>query len=206
MRDLSLHLLDVVQNSISAGASRVEIRIIFSSLTRELTVTVADNGCGMTPQQLAQVTDPFFTTHTTRRVGLGVPLMKQAAERTGGSFTVKSEAGRGTELTARFQTGHIDCAPMGDLAATFVTLLAANADRDFVLHICADGSGFTLDTDRLRAVLDPVPLNEPKVLQWVKEALAEQTQNLPGGVKEYEITGRAFGDSGRNAENHDRKK
>ncbi|HBL40609.1 MAG TPA: ATP-binding protein [Ruminococcaceae bacterium] len=188
MREWSLHLLDIAQNSISAGASRIEMRITFSASSQELTVTVADNGCGMTPQQLERVTDPFYTTRTTRKVGLGVPLMKQSAEQTGGSFSIKSEVGKGTELSARFCTNHVDCAPVGDLASTVVTLIALNDDRDFLLDIHTDQSSYTLDTHLLRTVLDPVPLNEAKVLQWIKEALVEQTQNLSGGVKEYEIT------------------
>ena len=121
MKELSLHLLDIAQNSIAAGARHVDLTV--EEAGDRITLTVADDGCGMSPEFLAQVTDPFTTTRTTRKVGLGLPLLRLAAEQTGGALEVESREGVGTTVTAVFHAGHIDCPPLGDMAAT-VALLA----------------------------------------------------------------------------------
>lgn len=171
MQELSLNIMDVAQNSVVAGASLITIRAAQSG--DRLTVEIADNGKGMTEEQLAHVTDPFFTTRTTRKVGLGVPLFKMQAELTGGTFSIRSEAGVGTDLKAEFVTSHVDMIPLGDLNQTILLLITCNPELDFVFIREQDGDTFTLDTRELRAVLGEVPLNDPDVAQWIREALEE---------------------------------
>jgi len=132
MQELSLNILDVAQNSVRAGATLTEITVDEQPADDRLTISIRDNGCGMAPEQVRQVTDPFFTTRTTRRVGLGVPLLKMAAELTGGSLEITSEPGRGTSLRAVFGLNHIDRMPLGDIAATICSLVQCNPDIDFL--------------------------------------------------------------------------
>ena len=123
MQELSLNVLDIAQNSVRAGARLIEIMVDEQPESDTMTITVADDGCGMTPEQAAHVTDPFFTTRTTRRVGLGVPFLKMAAEMTGGGLTIETAPGRGTTVRAVFGLTHIDRMPLGDIAATICSLL-----------------------------------------------------------------------------------
>ena len=132
MRELSLNVMDIAQNSLSAGASLTQIVVEESSAEDTLTLKIIDNGRGMTAEQAARVTDPFFTTRTTRKVGLGVPLFKMAAEQTGGSFSIESEPGKGTTVTAVFKPSHIDMTPLGDINSTVGLLIYSNPDRDFI--------------------------------------------------------------------------
>ncbi len=142
-----------------------------------MTVVISDNGCGMTAEQTANVTDPFFTTRTTRKVGLGVPLFKMEAEMTGGSLEVQSEKGIGTTVTARFVTSHVDMIPLGDINATVLLLVVCNQDRNFIFRRRIDSREFTLDTRELRRELgSEVALNSPEVVEWMKGYLDEQTQ------------------------------
>ncbi len=180
MRELSLNIMDVAQNSVAAGASLIIIR----AMEREnrLTIEIQDNGKGMTQAQVSQVTDPFFTTRTTRKVGLGVPLFKMQAEMTGGSFSIVSHLGEGTTVKAEFVTSHVDMIPLGDMDATILLLITCNPERDFVYIRAKDGREFTLDTRQLRGVLgEEVPLNTPDVAAWIKEFLQEQTSYIEKG-------------------------
>lgn len=172
MRELSLNVMDVVQNSISANASLIEITQRESG--DSLVITIRDNGCGMTPEQVESVTNPFFTTRTTRDVGLGVPLFKMASEQTGGSFSIESEKGKGTLVTAGFCADHIDMTPVGDMNETILLLVTCNPDIDFVYIREREDKGFTLDTRELREVLGgDVPLGSPDVVAWIRDYLAE---------------------------------
>lgn len=172
MQELSLNVMDVAQNSVVAGATLITIHV--AQHADRLTIEIADNGKGMSPEQLAHVTDPFFTTRTTRKVGLGVPLFKMQAELTGGTFSIDSQAGVGTALKAEFLTSHVDMIPVGDINETVLLLITCNPDLDFVFIHDTDQGSFTLDTRELREVLGgEVPLNDPEVTQWIKEALAE---------------------------------
>ena len=171
MKDLSLHILDIAQNSIRAGATLIVI-----SLQRQegiLDLLVQDNGFGMAQDFLQQVTDPFTTTRTTRRVGLGLPLLKMAAEQTGGTFAIESALGEGTSLHVRFIEGHIDTPPVGWMSDTMVTLIQGAPDIDFVYR----DNAFELDTRALREVLEDVPLNTPEALLWIAEHILEHTGN-----------------------------
>ena len=132
----------------------------------------------MTPEQVARVMDPFFTTRTTRKVGLGIPFFKLSAESTGGSFDIQSELGKGTVTTARYHTDHIDMLPIGDMNATILSLISMNPQMDFVYRRSLDNNSFTLDTRELKAVLEDVPLDSPEVIQFIKETLEEGETEL----------------------------
>ncbi|MCL2766421.1 MAG: ATP-binding protein [Peptococcaceae bacterium] len=167
MPEISLNILDVAQNSVTAGALLIEIGIIVDSANDTLECTVRDNGRGMTADQVEKVTDPFFTTRTTRKVGLGIPFFKMAAEITGGCFHINSALGVGTETTAVFGLNHIDRMPVGDIAGTMTALIGSNPDIDFLLRYAIDNHGFTLDTRDVRQVLEEIPLSEPEVLSSI---------------------------------------
>lgn len=182
MRELSLNVLDIAQNSISANASLIEIEVLENTDRKELVIGIYDNGRGMTPEQVQNVQDPFFTTRTTRKVGMGIPLFKLAAEQTGGSLEISSEVGVGTRVRTVFRTDSIDFTPLGDMESTIVTLITMNTDRDFIYRFGIDENEFTLSTSELKGILGDVPLSEPSVAQWIKEFISEQTQNIRGGV------------------------
>ena len=179
MKELSLNILDIAENSVKAGATLIGIEL--DETENILTLRITDNGCGMTPEVLQSVTDPFYTTRTTRKVGLGLPLLKLAAEQTGGKMTITSRhetlfpKDHGTEVTATFQTQHIDYTPMGDIVSSIVTLIQGNPDREFVFRHKSRRGTVELDTRQLRDVLGAdVPLNNFEVLQWITEFLREQ--------------------------------
>lgn len=178
MKDLSLNLLDIAENSVKAGATLTQLL-----LTQEgdiLTFQVQDDGCGMTEEILRGVTDPFYTTRTTRKVGLGLPLLRLAAEQTGGTLEVESRHKdahphhHGTVVTAVFHTDHIDCPPVGDLVATVTTLIQGHPDTDFLFIHSIDGNAVELDTRQLREILGEVSLAEYEVLQWITGFLQDQ--------------------------------
>ena len=178
MRELSLNILDIAQNSISAGASLIEIKLAEDKTAGDLLIGIYDNGKGMSEEQLASITDPFFTTRTTRKVGMGIPLFKMAAEQTGGSFEISSKQGEGTSVTTHFKTGSIDFTPLGDIRSTVITLITMNTDRDFRFCYSIDGKEFVLDTRELREILGDVPLDNPEVVVWMNEYFQEQAELL----------------------------
>lgn len=183
MRELSLHILDIAQNSISAGAALIKISVDEDVQSDSLTLCIADNGRGMTAEQAARVSDPFYTTRTTRKVGLGVPLFRMAAEMTGGDFSVKSQPGLGTTVTARFVTSSIDMIPLGEINSTVSLLIRCNPEIDFIFRRSLNGNSFTLDTRELKQTLGPqVPLDTQEVMEWIEGYLAEQTQIIIGGA------------------------
>lgn len=174
MRDLSMHVLDIVQNSIKAGAALIEVSFAVDEEQR-LTFSVRDDGCGMAPDFLARVADPFTTTRTTRKVGLGIPMLKQSAEMCGGAFDITSEVGKGTFISASFHLSNIDCIPMGDMCDSLLTLVVLNPDKpEFVFHATAPGLEALFDTRQVRQALGGVPLNEPDVTAWIKESIDEE--------------------------------
>lgn len=181
MREISLNILDIAQNSISAKATLIEIEL--SEQSNILTVKIADNGKGMSPEQLEQVRDPFFTTRTTRKVGMGIPLFKMAAEMTGGSFDIKSTLGKGTTVTAVFRTDSIDFTPVGDMAATMCSLISMNTEIDFVYRRVIGEQEFTLDTRQMREILGDVPLSSPEVTEFINDFICENTTEITGGAE-----------------------
>lgn len=178
MQDLSLHILDIAENSVAARATRVEISIKEDSAADLLSLCIRDDGGGMDEEILKTVDDPFYTTKTVRKVGLGIPLLKQSAQECGGEFSIRSEKGSGTELCASFSLGHIDRKPMGDLAATLVVLIAGSPQIDFVLEYSKDGEYYRFDTSELRETLQEVPLNTPAVLSAIKDELEESLEAI----------------------------
>lgn len=174
MFELSLHILDLVQNSISAGASLVVIEVRIDSKRDLLIVVIEDDGCGMDEAMLRRVTSPFATTRTTRKVGLGIPMFMQCAQMCSGSFEITSTPGAGTRLAATFQNSHVDLPPVGDIIGTMKSLILGAPDKpDFRFAYSVDGREFDFDTREIRQALAGVPLNEPAVLQWIGEALQE---------------------------------
>lgn len=178
MKELSLNILDIAENSVKAGAALTEITV--EETDDMLTVTISDNGCGMTEETLKTVTNPFYTTRTTRKVGMGLPLLKLEAEQTGGSVTVVSRHkdeypdSHGTVVTAVFHKNHIDFTPLGDVKSSIVTLIQGHPDTDFLfVHNMPQGAA-RLDTRELREVLGDVPLNTYEVIKWIEEFLNEQ--------------------------------
>ncbi len=171
MPEISLHILDVAENSVRAGASLVKIEVLADTARNTLSITIADNGCGMSTEQVARVEDPFFTTRSTRKVGLGVPFFKQAAEATGGSFSIRSQEGKGTVTEAVFVLDSIDRMPLGDMTATIHTLVTCHEDMDFCYRYSHDGREFVLDTRQMKEILGNVSLRSPEVSGFIKEYL-----------------------------------
>lgn len=184
MRELSLNVMDIAQNSISAGASRITISVVEDQREDLLSISVEDNGKGMSQETVQKVIDPFYTTRTTRSVGLGIPLFKMEAEMTGGSFKIDSQLGVGTTLTAVFKPSSVDMIPLGDINGTVQLLISCNPQLDFVYRrVLRTREGeqreFTLETTELRQVLgEEVPLDTPDVVLWIKDYLSEQTDAL----------------------------
>lgn len=181
MKELSLNILDVAKNSTAAGASLVEISL-FLSEEGMLTLSITDDGCGMSEETLLGVTNPFYTTRTTRKVGMGLPLLKMAAEMTGGSLDITSSDKKGesgTCLKATFDTKSIDCMPLGDIVSTVCILIVGSPEVDFAFSDIRPTGSVSLDTRELRAVLgEDISLAEVEVQQWMKEYLEEQYREL----------------------------
>lgn len=174
MRDLSMHVLDIAQNSIKANANLVIVTFDIAN-NRFLSFEVKDDGCGMSPELLAQVTDPFTTTRTTRKVGLGIPMLQQSAEMSGGSFRIDSTVEVGTTIQAVFDLKNIDCIPMGEMCDTLLALVILNPDKpDFLFKATSNEATAEFDTRTVRAVLGEVPLNEPDIITWIKESIEEE--------------------------------
>ncbi len=181
MTELSLNVLDVVQNSIRADADFIKIQVEVNNEQDRLTIAISDNGCGMTAEQTAKAEDPFYTSRTTRPVGLGVPFFKLAAEATGGEFSIDSEPGRGTEITAVFVLSHIDRMPLGDMTSTVHALITLNTKIDFIYIYKVDEKSFTLDTREFREILGDVPFDVPEVSTYIKEYLKENQSEIDAG-------------------------
>lgn len=187
MKELSLNMLDIAENSVKAGAALTQLLV--QEEAGVLTMEIRDDGCGMDEETVQRVTDPFYTTRTTRPVGMGLPLLKLEAEQTGGSLTVVSRPAavhpenHGTVVTAVFHTGHIDCVPLGDVISTVVTLIQGHPDTDFLFrHVRQGRPAVELDTREMRQVLENVPLDSFPVLQWIQDCLREQyAADAPGG-------------------------
>jgi len=181
MTEISLNILDVAQNSIKANASLVELFVGADTAADLLTVEINDDGCGMTEEILARVTDPFFTTRDTRSVGLGVPFFKDAAESTGGNFSITSEVGKGTRVKAVFGLSHIDRAPLGDINSTIETLVFYNTQLDFHYKYHLDGEEFSLDTREIKELLEGAPIDAPEVKEFISGYLKENSDEINKG-------------------------
>ena len=169
MEDLSLHILDIVENSIAAGADRVEIRVIEDIRKDILSVEIKDNGKGMGADVLSKVLDPFYTTRTTRRIGLGLSLLSQSAKEADGDMTITSKKGEGTIVTAYFKHSHIDRKPIGNMAETLIVLIAGNPDIDFLYEHRLNNRAYSIDTKDIREELGDVPLSSPGVVEVIRK-------------------------------------
>lgn len=178
MKDLSLHILDIAQNSISAGAKNIVLLIDESTAADKLSILLQDDGKGMAPEVLLRVTDPYYTTRTTRNVGLGLPLFKQNAEMCGGSFHVESEMGRGTVVKAVFGLSHIDRPPLGDLPGVWMILVGSKPEIEFYYKHTRDEKEYVFDTREVKEVLEGLPLTEPAVIRQLKEMIRENLKDL----------------------------
>lgn len=178
MKELSLNILDIAQNSVKAGAKNISIRIAEDKADDTLTISITDDGCGMDEETLRKVTDPFYTTRTTRKVGLGIPFFNLEAKQTGGDFKITSQVGKGTKVTASFKPSSVDMTPLGDIISTILTLIQGSPDIDFLFRHTAARLDVELDTKQLREVLgDDVALSSPEVLEWIKNYLNEAYGN-----------------------------
>ena len=179
MKEISLNILDITENSVKAGATLTEIYVDEAGDT--LTLTIKDDGCGMTEETVKSVTDPFYTTRTTRKVGLGIPLLKLACEQTGGLLSIISSVDddtHGTTLTAVFFKNHIDFTPLGDVISSIVTLIQGHPNTDFLFRHSTERGAVELDTREIRAVLDDVPLDTYEVILWIRDNLEEQYKEI----------------------------
>lgn len=173
MRELSLNVLDIVQNSITAQATLIKIELIENINNDILKINIFDNGKGMTDEQIKSVTDPFYTTRTTRKIGLGIPLFKMAAEMSGGSFKIESIVGVGTKIFTSYIHSSIDRMPVGNINETVSMLIQMNPDIDFVYTHTFNEKSYSLDTRELREQLEDVPLDTPDVIEWINDYLKE---------------------------------
>ncbi len=178
-----MHILDLVQNSMEAGASKVTLFIHEDLETDRLIIRVTDNGRGMDENACRQVVDPFFTTRRTRRVGLGLPLIAMTTRQCQGYLNIKSALGEGTEIEAVYKLSHIDRPPLGDIAETVKAIIIANPHLDFVYRHMVNTNSLTLATKEITDILGEIPLTHPNVLIWFDQYLKDQLTNLYGGVK-----------------------
>jgi anti-sigma regulatory factor (Ser/Thr protein kinase) len=177
MEDLSLHLLDIVENSVAAGAKCVDIRIRESQQEDLLSIEIMDDGCGMKGEMLEMATDPFFTSRTIRRVGLGLALFEQAAKAAGGECKIASRPGTGTSVIGLFRYSHVDRQPLGDMAETLLALIVGNPQMEFTYRYQTDDSDVTVSTAEIKAQLRGAPIPSPAGIATVRKSL----EKLRGG-------------------------
>ncbi|MCK9208037.1 MAG: ATP-binding protein [Salinivirgaceae bacterium] len=178
MKDFSEHILDIVQNSIRANANDIGIVVLESKKQNLYQITITDNGKGMDAETLSKVVDPFYTSRTTRKVGLGIPLFKQNAELTGGNMTINSGLGKGTIISAQFILNHLDRLPVGDLVGTYLLLVTANQNINFKITHTTDQGEFNFDTREVKTILGNVPVTEASVRKFLKEMLQENLNEI----------------------------
>ncbi len=173
MKELSLHILDIAENSITAKAKNIILDILECSKTDLLQITIKDDGVGMDAESVDRLMDPFFTSRTTRRVGLGIPLLKAAAEACNGSMEINSTPGKGTEVKVNFQRNHIDRMPIGDLSSTFLTLLIGSPEINWFFCYTVDKRRFEINSQEISSILGDVPFSDPHVMKWLRSFIEE---------------------------------
>jgi len=178
MIELALHILDIAENSLRAGATLVEIEVIEDLARDRLSIMVRDNGHGMSPEELERALDPFYTTKKVRRIGLGLPMLKQACQSTGGSFTIESEPGLGTRIVAEFVHSHIDRQPLGDIPGAVIALILEKPEVDILYTHRRDASEYTMDTRVIRTELEGIPLNHREVITLIRENMIDGIREL----------------------------
>ncbi len=178
MKDLALHILDIAQNSISAKASLIQISIEEDRNNNRYVLTIEDNGTGMSPEVLAKVTDPYSTSRTTRKVGLGLPLLKLNAELANGGLLITSELGVGTKVVADFQFDHIDRVPIGDIAGIVVMLASMNPNLDFIYKHTTPKGEYIFDTKEVKSVLEDLSIQDLGIQKYLKEMIEENLKEI----------------------------
>ncbi len=173
MDELALNILDIAYNSVRAQSTLILISIIDSEKKNMIEICIEDNGCGMDTDMVKKVTDPFYTTRTTRQVGLGIPLFKENAELTGGKFYISSKINHGTKVKATFIKDHIDTPILGDIVETMITLIQSNENIDYIFEYKNDDIDFMMKTSEMKDILGDVKINEPEVLLWIKDYMKE---------------------------------
>lgn len=177
MKDLSLHILDIAHNSIRAKATQIQIKIMENQQADRLIISINDNGSGLTEQQIQSLSDPFFTTRTTRKVGLGIPLLQQRAEECEGALRVESKLGEGTTIHVNFQLSHIDLPEMGDIAGVISGISCSYPQIRIIFNYQTDDIDFHFDTEEIVEALDGVPINTLEVELFIKEMIEENVQS-----------------------------
>ncbi len=178
MLELALHILDIVENSIRAGATLVRILIRENRSNDLFLMRITDNGAGMTPEEREKALDPFYTTKKVRRVGLGLPMLADAAQRTGGAMSLRSKPRTGTVVEATFGLTHIDRQPLGDIASPLIALIVGTPGSDFIYRHETDGRTYLLDTRDIKKALEDVPLNHPEVTGFLRGHIAEGLRDI----------------------------
>ncbi|MBA4312266.1 MAG: ATP-binding protein [Chlorobiaceae bacterium] len=178
MEDLSLHILDIAENSTTAGAKNIEIIITENNENDLLKIEIIDDGKGMTPDQTQKATDPFFTSRTTRRVGLGLSLLNQAAQMANGLMEIQSIKGKGTRVSATFQLSHVDRQPLGNMADTIIALIIANPNINIVYKYERDDHKFVLDTREIKEKIKGININSTSVISFVRQYIKENTESF----------------------------
>lgn len=178
MREISLHILDLLENAVEAGATRIEIRIEEDLEKDWLFIEILDNGCGMSGELIGKVLDPFYTTRKTRHVGLGLPLLLDASHRCEGDLVIQSEPGEGTQVKASFRHSHIDRAPIGDMSTALLAILLSERPVDLDYCHKIDSQEFRFDSSEVRRELEDVPLTHPRVRDWLLRILHEGETGL----------------------------
>lgn len=182
MKELSMHILDLIQNSISAGADLIKVTIEEDTIGNRFIISVSDNGKGMDKATAESTKDPFYTSRTTRKIGLGIPLLLAAAQRCDGDLTIDSHLGEGTRVTAYFKYDHIDRAPLGNVWSMMSGVIACNGDIDFEYTHIYNGSRFQMKTKDIKNILKDVPITSPEVTGWIEGYLRENIDSLYGGA------------------------
>lgn len=178
MKELSMHILDIVMNSVKAEASLIEVEIEDSIKKNILKVTIKDNGKGMSKETLNKVVNPFYTTRDTRKVGLGLPMLKEACDRCNGYFNIFSELGKGTIVTASFERNNIDRAPLGSMGVTVMTIINSLENCELIYNHKTDKSSFQLNTSQIKEILDGVDIKSNEIMLWIKEYVDENIKEL----------------------------
>ena len=187
MTDLSLHLMDIMQNSVVVGSTYVETGIKAEKSKNLLTLYVKDDGWGMSEETIKKVSDPFYTTRTTRKAGLGIPLLRLSAEMAGGGITIESEPGKGTTITATYEIDNIDRKPLGDISETMAISIMGHPELEFHLILANDEEEYVFRTEDVREQIGTVPINDTVIIGYLKEMISEQVTNIFGGILD-EIT------------------
>ncbi|MBN2254771.1 MAG: sensor histidine kinase [Deltaproteobacteria bacterium] len=178
MLELAMHILDIAENSVRAGATVVTIDIREDEATDSLVIEITDNGEGMDKDELARALDPFYTTKTVRRIGLGLPMLKEACRRCDGTFTIESSRIGGTKVVARFRHSHIDRQPLGNMASTMLMLITGNPDMDFIYTHTKNGAAFSLNTRTIKETIEDVPVNNPEIVRFIRNMIDEGLEEI----------------------------